>query len=87
MVLDPPGRIHRRRIDLEPAFRLRALAERNQVSPETVAAWLLSRALECADPEPVSIVSLLDSIPGAFDRANQGMREIQAGGGIPLPEF
>ena len=75
------------KLDERDALRLRALAERNQVSPETLAARLLSRALEDADPEPVAIVSLLDSIPGAFDRAKQGMREIRAGGGIPLSEF
>ena len=37
--------------------------------------------------DPASIVALLDSIPGAFERANQGLREIREGGGIPLEEF
>ncbi|HEX7243873.1 MAG TPA: hypothetical protein VF263_26535 [Longimicrobiaceae bacterium] len=39
------------------------------------------------EPEPSSIVALLDSIPGAFERAQQGLREIEAGEGIPMDEF
>lgn len=46
----------------------------------------LSTALDQGDPEPATIVALLDSIPGAFERASQGLREIRAGKGIPLEE-
>jgi hypothetical protein len=74
-------------LDGRDALRLRALAGRKRVSAETVVASLLSRGLDQAESEPSSVASLLDSIPGAFDRANQGMREIRAGVGIPLAEF
>jgi hypothetical protein len=53
----------------------------------TLARSILSMALDEAEPDPPSIVALLDSMPGAFDRANQGLREIRAGEGIPLDEF
>ena len=44
-------------------------------------------APDAEEPEPASIVALLDSIPGAFERAKLGEREIQEGNGIPLDEF
>jgi hypothetical protein len=68
-------------------MKLRALAERTHVNPGTLARSLLSRALDEADPEPASIVALLDSIPNAFERANQGLHEIRAGRGILLEDF
>lgn len=69
------------------ATKLRALAERLQVSPGALASSLLSNALDQAEPDPVSIEGLLDAIPGAFERANKGMGEIHAGNGIPLNEL
>lgn len=63
------------------------LAERTHVSPGTLARSLLSTALDEVAPEPSTIVDLLDSIPGAFERANQGLREIRSGEGRPLGEF
>ncbi len=74
-------------LDERHAMKLRALAERTHVNPGTLARSLLSTALDQADPEPATIVALLDSIPGAFERANQGMEEIRAGKGIPLDEL
>lgn len=74
-------------LDERHASKLRALAERTHVNPGTLARSLLSMALDEAEPEPASIVALLDSIPGAFERANRGARQIRAGKGIPLDEF
>lgn len=74
-------------LDERHAMKLRALAERTHVNPGTLARSLLSMALDDAEPEPASIVALLDSIPGAFERANQGLHQIRAGEGIPLNEF
>jgi hypothetical protein len=56
-------------------------------APGTLAHSLLCTALDEADPEPSSIVALLDSIPGALERANQGLREINSGKGIPLDDL
>jgi hypothetical protein len=74
-------------LDEHRARKLRALAERTHVNPGTLARSLLSTALDEADPEPATIVALLDSIPGAFERANQGLQEIRSGKGIPLEEL
>jgi hypothetical protein len=74
-------------LDDHHAMKLRALAERTHVNPGTLARSLLSTALDEADPEPATIVALLDSIPGAFERANQGLQEIRSGRGIPLEEL
>jgi hypothetical protein len=74
-------------LDARHARKLRILAERTHVNPGTLARSLLSAALDEVDPEPSTIVDLLDSIPGAFERANQGLDEIRLGKGIPLDEF
>ena len=74
-------------LDDRYARKLRALAERTHVNPGTLARSLLCAALDQSEPDPSTIVALLDSIPGAFERASQGMREIHAGQGIPLDEL
>lgn len=74
-------------LDEVRATKLRALAERTHVNPGTLARSLLSTALDEADPDPDSVVALLDSIPGAFDRAQEGLREIRAGKEISLDEL
>lgn len=74
-------------LDERHAMKLHALAERTHVNPGTLARSLLTTALEDAAPDPSSIVALLDAIPGAYERAQQGLREAQAGQGIPLDEF
>lgn len=74
-------------LDERHARKLRALAERTHVNPGTLARALLCTALDESEPDPASIVTLLDSIPGAFERANQGLREIRSGKGIPLNEL
>jgi hypothetical protein len=74
-------------LDERHAMKLRSLAERTHVNPGTLARSLLSMALDEAEPDPSSIVALLDSIPGAFERAEQGMREIREGEGTPVDAF
>lgn len=74
-------------LDEPYASKLRELAARTHVNPGTLARSLLSAALDEADPEPSTIVALLDSIPGALERAKQGLREVRSGKGIPLDEF
>jgi hypothetical protein len=73
-------------LDDENATRLRDLAERTHVNPGTLARSLPSQALDEADSSAASIVVLLDSIPGALEKAYEGLRE-GAGKGIPLDEF
>jgi hypothetical protein len=84
------GRITTRfniQLDERHAMKLHALAERTHVNPGTLARSLLTTALEEAVPEPSSIVELLDAIPGAYERAQRGLREAKDGQGIPLDEL
>lgn len=74
-------------LDERHAMKLHELAERTHVNPGTLARSLLSTALDEAAPDPSSIVDLLDAIPGAFERAQQGLREVRADKGIPLDEL
>jgi hypothetical protein len=74
-------------LDERYATKLHELAERTHMNPGTLARSLLSTALDEVAPEPSTIVALLNAIPGAFERANQGLREIRSGEGIPLDEF
>jgi len=74
-------------LDDEHAARLHRLAARTYLNPGTLARSLLSTALDQADPDPATISSLLDSIPGAWDRAQEGLADIAAGRLIPLDEL
>lgn len=74
-------------LDEAHAVKLRALAARTQVDPGTLPRSLLSTALEQADPDVETITALLDSIPGALERAQQGLAEARSGRGIPLEDL
>ena len=74
-------------LDERHAMKLYELAERTHMNPGTLARSLLSTALDQAAPNPASVIEILDAIPGAFERAQQGLREATAGQGIPLGDF
>ncbi|MEX1169543.1 MAG: hypothetical protein WEE50_05310 [Chloroflexota bacterium] len=74
-------------LDDERATKLHRLAERTHTNPGTIARSLLATALDEADPDARHITDLLDSIPGAFDRAQQGRAEALAGAGVPLEKL
>ena len=74
-------------LDDEYAAKLRRLAERTHVQPGTVARSLLSSALDQIEGEPANIAELLDAIPGAYERAQVGLRQAQTGNTIPLDEL
>ena len=74
-------------LDDEHAARLHRLADRTYINPGTLARSLLSTALDQADPDPTAITTLLDSIPGAWDRAQEGLADVAAGRVIPLDEL
>lgn len=74
-------------LDEEHAAKLYSLAARTYVSPGTIARSLLSRALDHADPDPATVTALLDAIPGAYERAQQGQREASMGLSIPLDDL
>jgi hypothetical protein len=66
------------------AQKLRRLAERTHVNEGTIARSLLTTAPDDADPDPANVTALLDTIPGAFSRAEAGIAEVKAGQGRPL---
>lgn len=74
-------------LDPEHAAKLSLLAERTHVQEGTLARSLLSSALDEADPDPATITALLDGIPGAYERAQLGLRQIADGKAIPLDEL
>ncbi len=74
-------------LDDEHASRLHRLAERTYVNPGTLARSLLSTALDQADPDPANVTALLDAIPGAHKRAQQGLRDVRAGHVVRLEDL
>lgn len=74
-------------LDEEHAARLHRLAERTYINPGTLARSLLSAALDQADPDPATITALLDAIPGAWDRAQEGIEDVKAGRVTDLDEL
>ena len=74
-------------LDDEHAAMLYALAERVYVQPGTIARSLLSTALDQADPDAATITEILDSIPGAWERAQEGVAAARAGRFVPLDEL
>lgn len=76
-------------VSLEPEYseKLARLAERMHVQEGTLAKSLLSTALDGADPDAAHIVALLDSVPGAYERTQEGIEQARRGEGIPLSEL
>ncbi len=74
-------------LDGERAEKLARLAERTHVQEGTLARSLLSTALDEADPAATDVVTLLDGLPGAFERAQLGLRQAEAGETIPLDDL
>jgi hypothetical protein len=74
-------------LDEERARKLSALAERAHVQEGTLARSLLSSALDDADPDARTITSLLDAIPGAWERTQEGIEQAKRAEGVPLDEL
>lgn len=74
-------------IDAERAAKLARLAERTHVQEGTLARSLLSQALDEVDPDPKHVAALLDGIPGAFERAQLGLKQARAGRTVHLDQF
>jgi hypothetical protein len=66
-------------LDAEYAAKLARLAERIHVQEGTLARSLLSTALDEADPDARTVTEVLEAIPGAWERANLGLRQARGG--------
>lgn len=74
-------------LDEERAAKLARLAARVHVAEGTLARSLLSTAIDDADPDPDSIVAILDGIDGAFERAQVGLQQAAEGTTISLSDL
>lgn len=73
-------------LDAEQAEKLALMAERSHLQEGTLARSLLSVAIDSADPDARHVHLILESIPGALERARLGLAQAQAGELIPLDE-
>lgn len=71
----------------EHAEKLSRMAEQADVQEETLARSLLSRAIDEADADGAGMAELLNSIPGALDRARLGREQARAGESISLGDL
>lgn len=74
-------------LDEEHASKLNRLARRTHVQEGTLARSLLSSALDDADPDAARITEILDAIPGAWERTQEGLAQAARGEGTPLDEL
>lgn len=74
-------------LDGEHAAKLACLSARVHINEGTLARSLLSSAIDDADPDADNIVTLLDGIDGALERAELGRRQAMAGDTIRLDEL
>ena len=76
-------------VTLEPDYarKLASLAERTHVQEGTLARSLLSSALDDANPDAARITEILDGIPGAWERTQEGLAQVARGEGTPLDEL
>lgn len=74
-------------LDDEHAHKLAMLAERSHVQEGTLARSLLSTALDDADPDAARITEILNAIPGAWERTQEGMGQAARGEGKPLDDL
>lgn len=74
-------------LDEEHAGKLARLSKRTHVQEGTLARSLLSTALDDADPDAARITEILDGIPGAWGRTQEGLAQAAHGEGTPLDEL
>lgn len=80
---------HQIRLDLDDASaaRLAALAERAQAQQDDLAVTLLSEALAELERQPADIASVLDRVPGAWERTRLGREQAARGETVGLDEL
>jgi hypothetical protein len=74
-------------LDSAYAAKLAKMAARTHVNEGTLARSLLSQALDDADPDPRHIAELLDGLPGALERAHQGVEDAKVGRTVSLNDL
>jgi hypothetical protein len=69
------------------AAKLARLAARVDVQEESLASSLLSNAIDKADPDSRNVADRLDSIAGAWDRAQLGLDQTRRRDTVALDEL
>jgi len=84
--MDRPLRVN---VTLDPEHdaKLTQLAERTHLEKGTLARSLLLQAIDEADTEPRNVVTLLDGIPGAWERAMENLASARRGETIALDQL
>lgn len=74
-------------LDEPHAEKLAQLAARAHMQEGTLARSLLSAALDEIVPDASRITEILDSIPGAWEKTQIGLRQAERGEGTPLDDL
>jgi hypothetical protein len=74
-------------LDESHAQKLALLAARTHIQEGTLARSLLSTALDEADPSAARVTQILESIPGAWERTQEGLAQAARGEGKRLDEL
>jgi hypothetical protein len=74
-------------LDEAHAQKLTKLAARTHIQEGTLARSLLATALDDADPDARRVTEILDAIPGAWERTQEGLAQAKRGEGIALDEL
>lgn len=74
-------------LDLLHAAKLAQMAERTHVNKGTLARFLLTQAIDEADPDVRQVVALLDGLPEAFEQARKGLDDARTGRTVRLDEL
>jgi hypothetical protein len=74
-------------LDEEHAIKLDQVAKRLYLQPGTAGRSLLYTILDQIEPDGLTMTTLLDAIPGAWDRAQRGLADVAAGRVIDLEQL
>ena len=74
-------------LDDEHAARLNEMAARMYVQPGTIARSLLSTAIDQVDTEATTITAILEAIPGAWERTQEGLADLKANRVVALDQL
>ena len=86
VVDDRSGRLNLQ-LDPEHMRKLDRVAERLYLQPGTVGRSLLYTILDQIEPDSLTMTTLLDAIPGAFQQAQAGLADAAAGRVVDLEDL
>jgi hypothetical protein len=75
------------RLDGEHARKLAELAAERQIEEVELAGEVLAGALDDFEMDGARMTEILDSIPGAWERTQEGLEQARRGEGVPLDDL